>query len=78
MDNGSTDGSTGMLELEFPWVRLIRNAENLGYTRPMNQAIQTVQGDYLVQLNPDTILKTGAFDKLYQFVETHPRVVFVL
>jgi GT2 family glycosyltransferase len=74
VDNGSTDGTLEMLEEGFPEVFLIRNSENHGYTAPMNQGLQKGCGDYLVQLNPDTLLLPGTFDKLLEFMETHPEV----
>jgi GT2 family glycosyltransferase len=39
IDNGSTDGSVDMIQREFSWVRLIRNTNNLGYPRAVNQGI---------------------------------------
>jgi GT2 family glycosyltransferase len=74
VDNGSTDGSVEMIRTEFPWVRLICNETNLGYTRPMNQALHVAQGEFLVQLNPDTLPGEGAFDKLYSFMRANPEV----
>lgn len=74
VDNGSTDGSPEMLKAEFPYVHLIRNANNLGYTRPMNQALQAAHGDYLVQLNPDTLPGRESFDRLYFFMQANPQV----
>lgn len=74
VDNASTDGSPEMVERQFPQVRLVRNDTNLGYTRPMNQALRLGRGDFLVQLNPDTLPGEGAFDKLYQFMQANPQV----
>jgi GT2 family glycosyltransferase len=39
VDNGSTDGSVEMIEKEFPWVELINNKENVGYSKANNQSI---------------------------------------
>lgn len=75
VDNASRDGSVEMLQAEFPFVRLIQNHENRGYTIPMNQALREAQGErFLVQLNPDTIVLPGSFDCLTAFMDAHPKV----
>ncbi len=63
-----------MLATEFPQVRVIQNTSNLGYTVPMNQALRAGTGQYLMQLNPDTLLHPGLFDTLFDFMESNPRV----
>jgi GT2 family glycosyltransferase len=63
-----------MLAAEFPRVRLIQNEQNLGYTRPMNQALRLACGRYLMQLNPDTIVQRGALEGLIRFMEERPQV----
>lgn len=72
VDNGSTDGVEEMLRTQFPQVRFIRNEHNLGYTRPMNQALRQAGGQYLLQLNPDTLVLPGALDTLVSFMQTNP------
>jgi GT2 family glycosyltransferase len=74
VDNGSNDGLVEMLQEEFPEVRLICNKDNLGYTRPMNQALRAAGGRYLLQLNPDTLVLPEALDRLVEFLEGHPEV----
>ncbi len=53
VDNGSTDGSAGMVLAEFPKTVLIRNAENLGYCKAINQGIRQARGRYVALLNND-------------------------
>ncbi len=72
VDNGSTDGVQQMLEQEFPGTCFIRNEYNAGYTRPMNQALRQAQGEFLLQLNPDTIILPKALETLVQFLKDHP------
>nr|HMN63177.1 glycosyltransferase family 2 protein [Anaerolinea sp.] len=52
----------------------IANPENLGYTAPMNQALRAGSGRYLVQLNADTLVQDGAFDRLLAYMDAHPQV----
>ncbi len=73
-DNGSTDGTLELLHSQYPPVKLIQNTHNLGYTAAMNQALHLAQGDYLIQLNPDTEVKENAFDILADFLDVHPAV----
>ena len=74
VDSGSTGGTAGLLAREFPEVQRIANAENLGYTAPMNQALRAGSGRYLVQLNADTLVQDGAFDRLLAYMDAHPQV----
>jgi GT2 family glycosyltransferase len=74
VDNGSQDGTVEMLSADFPQVRLIQNDENLGFTRPYNQALRVAGARFLVILNPDTIVHPEALERLMGFLETHPRV----
>lgn len=74
VDNGSTDGSLKMLQDEFPAVTVIANPTNLGFTAPMNQALYLAQGQFLLLLNPDTLIHPQAFDRLLDFMHEHPQV----
>lgn len=73
-DNGSSDGSLEMLTKNYPQIKVISNASNLGYTRPMNQALQAGVGRYLMQLNPDTLLHPGLIDTLVDYMDANPQV----
>ena len=74
VDNGSTDDSLKMLHDEFPGVTLIENPANLGFTAPTNQALRRAQGQFLLLLNPDTLVHPQAFDRLINFMQEHPQV----
>ncbi len=75
VDNHSTDGTLEMLRRNFPWVKVVAILEsNQGYTAPMNRALKAAEGQYLMQLNPDTLVQPGMIDCLVEFMETHPRV----
>lgn len=74
VDNASADGSAEMVAREFPAVRLLCNAENLGFGRANNIALRQATGDYLLLLNPDTLVHPDALDLLVDAMEAHPRV----
>ena len=64
VDNNSYDGSANFLIEKYPDVKLIRNRRNKGYTKAMNQALRSSNGEYRVVLNPDTLLMHDSIDIL--------------
>ena len=72
VDNASGDGTVAMVEASFPHVRLVKNAENVGFAAANNQALKMSRSRYLLLLNPDTIVHPGAFDVLVRFMDHHP------
>lgn len=74
VDNASSDGSAAMVRETFPWVRLIENAENVGYARANNQGIRSTAGRYVLLLNPDTEVHPGALEALLDVLERSPGV----
>jgi GT2 family glycosyltransferase len=66
VDNASTDGSVEAVAAEFPSVRLIRNATNPGFGAANNRAVRESSGEYLLFLNTDTILQSGAVAALFE------------
>ncbi len=71
-DNGSTDGSIEMIRREFPQARLIENGRNLRFAKGNNAGIAESLGEYVLILNPDTIIHDGALDKVVAFADRHP------
>ena len=74
-DNDSSDGSADFVAARFPQAKLIRSAENLGFSRPNNLGMQYAleQGyDYVYLLNQDAWLEAGALEKLIAAAEAHP------
>lgn len=67
LDNASEDGSAQAIAQDFPQVHLIALQENLGFAVGNNEAAKYAKGEYLLLLNPDTVVLEGAIDKLYQF-----------
>lgn len=73
VDNRSTDGSAELVAEKFPWVELVRNQENLGFARANNQALNRVQGRYVLLLNPDTELRSDAVKQMVRFLDADAR-----
>jgi GT2 family glycosyltransferase len=73
VDNQSTDGSVEMVREKFPLVKLIANAENVGFSRANNQAIRASTAEYAVLLNPDTVVGEDVFSKVIEFMDARPK-----
>jgi len=73
VDNASTDGSQAMVRQRFPHVRLIANAENVGFARANNQGLAACQGRYALLLNSDALLTTHALQAMLDLAESKPR-----
>lgn len=71
-DNGSTDGSTAMLEAEFPTVEIIRLDRNYGFAEGYNRALAQVDADYLLLLNSDVEVTEGWLRPLRDYMDRHP------
>lgn len=72
VDNASSDNSCAMVAEKFPWVKLIANQENVGFAVANNQAIRQAQGEYVLLLNPDTIVCPDTFSTCVSFMDEHP------
>lgn len=72
IDNNSTDGSLQYLQPLFPSVNFIYNKENIGFGKACNQALALSKGEYVLFLNPDTIIPEDAISNSIAFFEQHP------
>lgn len=72
VDNASSDNTVTMLKRRFRDVKLIENAENVGFARANNQAIERASGEYICLINPDTIVQENTFSILLDFHQAHP------
>lgn len=72
VDNNSVDGSLQMLKDKFPEVKVIANAENTGFSKANNQGIAASTGEYILLLNPDTVVEVDTLEKCCAFMDTHP------
>lgn len=77
VDNASHDGSPDMVESEFPWVRLLRQTKNLGFTGGHNVALRACKGRHRMLLNSDTVVHAGALAKLVETLNANPDIGIV-
>ncbi len=73
VDNASGDGTAEMVEREFPEVRLTVTTENIGFSAANNLAIRTGGGEWVLVLNPDTLILGDAIDTMRTAAESNPR-----
>ena len=72
VDNNSIDGSQDMVSSSFPDVKLICNTINTGFSTANNQAIKLSKGEYILLLNPDTVVPENCFQPLLEFADQTP------
>ena len=77
VDNASRDRTVEMVRKRFPQVQLLANEENLGFAAANNQGLKKSKGNYLLLLNPDTLVKGKALQLMLQFLVSHPQVGMV-
>jgi GT2 family glycosyltransferase len=72
VDNNSVDGSVTLIKDKFPQINLIVNKTNTGFSVANNQAIKLAKGEYVLLLNPDTVVQEDTFTKIIAFMNAHP------
>jgi GT2 family glycosyltransferase len=72
VDNNSVDGSVAMVREKFPQAILIENEQNLGFSTANNIAIKKALGEYILLLNPDTVVEEDTFSKVLAYMDSHP------
>ncbi|MBA7511225.1 hypothetical protein ES705_03216 [subsurface metagenome] len=73
VDNSSVDGSQAMVKKGFPYVHLIENKENIGFSKANNQALRLAKGKYVLILNPDTLIQEDTLTTLKDFLDKHSK-----
>lgn len=73
VDNHSSDDSVEVVKCDYAWVKLMENQENQGFARANNLAIRQAQGEYVLLLNPDTVVEEGTLRNVLAFMEAHPK-----
>lgn len=72
VDNHSSDDSVEAIARDYTWVHLINNKDNLGFSKATNIAIRESKGEYILLLNPDTIVAPETLQGVLQFMDKHP------
>ena len=73
VDNHSDDDSVEVISRDYAWVHLINNRENLGFSKANNIAIRQAQGEYILLLNPDTVVAEETLKGVIDFMDQHPK-----
>ena len=77
VDSASDDGSIEMVSDKYPAVKLVSEADNVGFTRGNNIGLEQAQGEYLLLLNPDTEVSQDGIKTLIDFMQANPRAGIV-
>ena len=72
VDNHSRDNSVTLLRQYHPEVRIVENLHNLGFAKANNIAIRQSRGEYVLLLNPDTIVSESVVKGVISFLDSHP------
>lgn len=72
VDNASSDSSAEAVRAKYPDIKLIANDKNHGFAWANNQGYEMSKGEYILLLNPDTIIKPGAVQTVLQFIKDTP------
>ena len=76
VDNGSTDDSLELIQRDYPWVRIVRNESNLGFSAAVNAGIRETTAGYVVLLNNDTKASSDWLEKLISAMDAEPGASF--
>ena len=74
IDNASKDNSPVLIKKNYPKIILIANKKNAGFAKANNQAIRLAQGEYILFLNPDTIIPSGTLSFMINYLDKNPKV----
>ncbi len=74
VDNASNDNGLQKIKENFPKLRLIVNAMNLGFSKACNQALREISSEYILLLNPDTEILDSSLKEMIRFLEENPDV----
>jgi|SRR5579872_5250941 len=71
-DNGSIDGSVEVIRASYPEIHVVENGRNLRFAKANNVGIGASRGEYVLILNPDTVIHNGTLDRMLAAADEHP------
>jgi len=74
VDNNSRDNSIAVIKSLFPLVQVIENRANVGFSRANNLVVSQSRSDFILLLNPDTVIIGDAIERVVKFMKEHPEV----
>ncbi|GAB4128195.1 MAG: glycosyltransferase family 2 protein [Raineya sp.] len=73
-DNGSTDSSLDFLSKQYPQIQIIAFAENLGFCKGYNKALEQLEAEYFLLLNSDVEVSPNWLAKILDFMDKNPDI----
>jgi N-acetylglucosaminyl-diphospho-decaprenol L-rhamnosyltransferase len=77
VDNGSSDGSPGLVASDYPKAMLVETGSNLGYAKAINRGVNSCTADFVCLLNSDTAMTEGSLETMVGYLRSHPDVGLV-
>jgi N-acetylglucosaminyl-diphospho-decaprenol L-rhamnosyltransferase len=74
VDSASRDDTVARMQANFPWVKVLAQSENVGFTRGNNIGLEAAEGRYLFLLNPDTEIVGDALARLVAYMNANPKI----
>jgi N-acetylglucosaminyl-diphospho-decaprenol L-rhamnosyltransferase len=74
IDNASSDDSVALAMSAPHQIGIVRNSENVGFARAVNQKLVSLSTDYALLLNPDTVLRQGSLAALLDYADADPSI----
>lgn len=74
VDNNSHDGTLAAVKKSYPWVKILKNSENLGFAAGNNPAIKKAKGEIVLLLNSDTLVPDATLQAMLDFLRENPDV----
>ena len=77
VDNNSDDGTPGYVQSMYPGIQVIKNNSNKGFGKACNQGFRAAKGEYILFLNPDTILLDDCLNQTLAFLKSQQDCAFI-